>query len=179
MADPIEQALRLVLLRELDAFCREVEAFPDDDALWQILPGVPNACGNLAMHVAGNLQHYVGARLGGTGYVRDRDREFSQRAGTRREVVAELRRARAVVEATLPRLNDEDYGREYPEAVGGAQLPTGVFLVHLATHLAMHLGQAGYLRRALTGDRRSVGPVAIPELALLAGVRESAGPGRG
>jgi uncharacterized damage-inducible protein DinB len=160
-------AIRLVLLRELDAFCLEVEAFPDDDLLWKTMPGVANSCGNLALHVAGNLQHFVGARLGATGYVRNRDLEFSRRDGSRREVVDELRRARDVVQAVLQGLSERAWDDEYPEVVGGTRVPTGVFLVHLATHLAFHLGQAGYLRRALTGDASSVGPVAIPALAAL------------
>lgn len=164
MADSTRQALRMVLLRELDAFCREVEAFPDDDRLWQTHPGITNACGNLALHVAGNLQHFVGARLGGTGYVRDREGEFSQRSGTRQALVDELRRAREVVDTTLLRLPDAGWEAEYPDEVAGARFPTSVFLVHLATHLSFHLGQAGYLRRGLTGNSTSVNPVAIPEL---------------
>lgn len=80
MPGSMKEAVRLVLVRELEAFCREVEAFPDDERLWQTLPGITNACGNLARHVAGNLQHFVGARLGGTGYVRHREAEFSQRS---------------------------------------------------------------------------------------------------
>jgi len=163
----VKRAIPLVLARELDAFCREIEAFPDDDAVWQTVPGVSNACGTLALHVAGNLQHFIGARLGATGYVRDRDREFSERSRTRGELVAELRRAREVVTTVLGRLPDAAWEQTYPEVVGGARLPTGVFLVHLASHLAFHLGQAGYLRRALTGDNRSVTPVAIPALAAL------------
>lgn len=160
-------AVRLVLLRELDAFCREIDAFAGDDLVWKTVPGVTNSCGNLAMHVAGNLQHYIGARLGATGYVRDRDLEFSRRSGTQAEIVTELRRAREVVQDVLTRLPDAAWNQEYPEAVGGARLPTGEFLVHLASHLAFHLGQAGYLRRVLTGENRSVGPVSVPALAAL------------
>jgi uncharacterized damage-inducible protein DinB len=163
----VKHAIRLVLVRELDAFCREIEAFPDDELIWQTAPGVSNACGNLALHAAGNLQHFIGARLGATGYVRNRDLEFNQRSGTRAEIVADLRRAREVVTTVLERLSDAEWDQAYPEVVGGAQLPTGMFLVHLTSHLAFHLGQAGYLRRVLTGENRSVGPVAIPALAAL------------
>ena len=61
------------LLRELDTLRREVEAYPDDESVWGLPPGAPNSAGTLTLHLAGNLQHYVGALLGGTGYVRDRD----------------------------------------------------------------------------------------------------------
>lgn len=163
----VKRAIQLALARELDAFCREIEAFPDDESIWRTVPGISNSCGNLALHVAGNLQHFVGARLGATGYVRDRDREFSERSGTRGDLVVELRRAREVVTTVLGRLPDAAWDQMYPEVVGGARLPTGVFLVHLASHLAFHLGQAGYLRRVLTGENLSVTPVAIPALAAL------------
>jgi len=166
MAD-VKDAVRAVLVRELEALCREVEAFPDDELLWRTVPGIANSCGNLALHAAGNLQHYIGARLGGTGYVRNRDVEFARRSGTRSEIAAELRRAIDVVRTVLEGLPDTAWEREYPEAVGGARLATGVFLVHLATHLAYHLGQADYLRRILTGENRTAGPVGIAPLAAL------------
>jgi hypothetical protein len=163
----LKDAVRAVLVRELEAFCREVEAFPDDELLWRTLPGIANSCGNLALHAAGNLQHYVGARLGGTGHVRNRSLEFARRSGTRGEVAAELRRAAEVVKTVLDALPATAWEQEFPEAVGGVRLPTGAFLVHLATHLAFHLGQAGYLRRILTGENRTCGPVAVPALAAL------------
>ena len=159
------EAIRAVLVRELDAFAREVDSYPDDETIWQTVPGITNSCGNLALHAAGNLQHFVGAVLGGTGYVRDRDDEFSRRAGTRAELVAELIRAREVVARVLAELPPAVLADEYPETVAGRRLATGVFLVHLATHLAFHLGQAGYLRRTLTGESRSTSPVSIPALA--------------
>jgi len=33
----------------------------------------------LALHICGNLQHFVGAILGNTGYIRERDLEFTQK----------------------------------------------------------------------------------------------------
>ena len=49
--------------------------------------------------------------------------------------------------------------------VGGITVSTRRFLIHLATHLAWHLGQAGYLRRILTGQNVSTGAVPVPALA--------------
>jgi hypothetical protein len=161
----MRQALRTLLLRDLDSFRREVELYPDDTVLWGTLPGVSNAGGNLALHAAGNLLHFVGTVLGGTGYVRNRDAEFSRKAGTRAEVVSELSRAHEVVGAVLDRLTDEDLARPYPELVNKRRFRTGDFLLHLSTHLAFHLGQAGYLRRVLTGDATSSGAVSNTVLA--------------
>jgi len=53
----------------------------------------------------------------------------------------------------------------YLQPVADLQLPCRLFLVHLAVHLGFHLGQAGYLRRIVTGDGRSSGPVSLKELA--------------
>ncbi|HET9368666.1 MAG TPA: DinB family protein [Vicinamibacterales bacterium] len=151
--------------RELENVIQEIELFPDDELLWATVPGVSNSSGNLALHLAGNLQHFVGAQIGATGYVRDRPREFSQRSGTRADVVAEVRRAIDVVRRVVPALTDEQWRAPYAEPVGGVPQQTGPFLMHLASHAAFHLGQMGYLRRTLTGKSESTNPVAPRVLA--------------
>lgn len=153
--------LSLLLVRELEGVRREIELFSDDVSPWRTLPGVTNSAGNLALHVAGNLQHYVGAVLGGTGYVRNRDAEFGRRSGSRAEVVAELDAAIKTVRGVLPGLPADRIDAPYPETVNGAPIRTGLFLCHVATHAAFHLGQLGYLRRALTGDTRTSGAVPV------------------
>ena len=87
---PFAADIALTLVRELEGFKRELAHFPDDESVWSTPPGVTNAAGNLALHVAGNLQHFIGAVLGGTGYVRNRDLEFGQRSGLRENIYAEL-----------------------------------------------------------------------------------------
>jgi len=156
--------LSLLTRRELDAFAREVELFPDDQSLWKTLPGVSNSAGNLARHVCGNLKHFVGAVLGGTGYVRHREQEFAAREGTRADVAAELRETRELMGRILPGLTPEVLEAPYPEAVGGVVPRCDRFLIHLAVHIGFHLGQAGYVRRAVTGDSRVSGTVAVKEL---------------
>jgi uncharacterized damage-inducible protein DinB len=157
--------VRRMLTRELGAFAREVELFPDDDALWRTLPGVSNSAGNLALHVCGNLKHFIGAVLGGTGYVRDRPAEFATRAGRREDVARQLRETSDVVSSVLPGVPPAALAGPYPEAHDGIQPPCDRFLLHLCVHLAFHLGQAGYLRRALTGDARTSGAISLKALA--------------
>ena len=161
---PLAADLLVLFRRDLAALEREVALFPDEATLWRTLPGIANSAGNLALHVAGNLRHFVGAVLGGTGFVRDREGEFGRREGTRAEVLAELAEARATLEAVLPDLSPAVLEGPFPVAVAGVHPPTGRFLVHLAVHLAFHLGQAGYLRRALTGQGRSSGAMALGDL---------------
>jgi len=158
--------IEMMLLRELEGFEREVSLYPDDESLWQTVPGITNSAGNLATHIAGNLQHYVGTVLGSTGYVRHRDAEFARRSGTRADVVAELRTAASVVREVLPKISEENLTAEFPEAIMGMKVRTSSFLIHLCAHAGFHLGQAGYLRRALTGNATSSGPLPLRPLAL-------------
>jgi uncharacterized damage-inducible protein DinB len=129
------------------------------------MPGITNSAGNLALHACGNLRHFVGAVLGGTGYRRDRAAEFATREGRREDLARELRATADVVTAVLGRLPTAVLDAPFPEAHDGIRLPCRFYLMHLAVHLAFHLGQAGYLRRALTGDPRSSGPVSLRALA--------------
>ena len=157
--------LTILLVRELRGFEREIELVPSDDLLWKTVPGISNSVGNLAAHVCGNLHHFIGHVLGGISYVRDREREFSRNSGTRTELIEEIRSTIQMVERVLPGVNEQTLARQFPESLGGATFTTRLFLLHLSAHLAHHLGQAGYLRRALTADTRSSGPLPVKELA--------------
>jgi hypothetical protein len=157
--------VRKLLVRELQALGREVELFPDDETLWRPAPGLTNSAGNLVLHVCGNLKYFVGAVLGGTGYVRDREREFAARAGARADLLREIEEAVGVVSGVLSRLSDGVLDDPYPEVHGGAQLSGRLFLLHLTTHAAFHLGQVGCTRRVVTGSPVSGGPLPIRALA--------------
>ena len=161
--------IAIFLVRELEGFQRELELFPDDQSLWKTVPGVTNSAGNLALHVAGNVQYYVGAVLGNTHYVRDREDEFSRRSGTRSEVIGEIQAAIRVVRKVLPARHRDTFDGVFPEKVFGRDLPADRFLLHLCTHAAYHLAQAGYLRRIVTGLNQTSG--AIPLAPLEAGIR--------
>lgn len=154
-----------LITRELGAFAREMTLFPTDEMVWRTVPGVTNSAGNLAQHASGNLQHFVGAVLGNTGYVRQREAEFAARARTRAELADELTRASQAVTRTLEGKTLAAFPEVYPADLAGSRLPTALFLLHLEAHLAFHLGQAGYLRRVLTGDAAGSGAVALADLA--------------
>ncbi len=162
----LSHLLQSFLFRELRSLRRELEHYPDEASLWITPAGLPNSAGTLALHVAGNLQHYIGAQLGQSGYVRDREREFSVRNVPRSQLLAEIDAAEEAIRATLPRLTPEQLAADYPGAVGGVRLRTDAFLLHLVAHLAYHLGQIDYHRRVVTGDRTSVGAIAIADLDL-------------
>ena len=144
-------AIGTMMLRELVTLRKEIEAYPSDESLWRVAPGITNSGGTLALHLAGNLQHFIGAVLGGSGYVRDREAEFSARGLSRSEVLNRIDQATAALSQTFRSLTDEVLGRRYPARVGKVRLSTGDFLVHLEGHLAYHLGQIDYHRRMTTG----------------------------
>jgi hypothetical protein len=154
-----------VLIRELETMEREIDLFPDDESVWQTVPGVSNSAGNLALHLAGNLQHYVGAVLGSSGYVRNRSVEFNARLLPKTHVIDELRKANEAVRRALPSISEATLEQAFPEALGGVTPRTGLFLLHLCAHAAFHVGQAGYLRRVITGDARTSGAVDVKALS--------------
>ena len=156
--------LRKLLRRDLDTLAREIALYPDDASLWTAVPGQPTHVGNLALHLVGNLRHFVGAVLGGTGYVRERDLEFSTTGRTREELAALIALAKAEVDAALASLPDARLAEPYPQDIRGERLATRLVLQHLATHLAFHLGQLDYHRRAATGDRTSADPLGLAPL---------------
>jgi hypothetical protein len=156
--------LAAMLDRDLRTLRRELEAYPDERQIWQPVPGLANTAGTLALHLAGNLRHYVGARWGGTGYVRNRDAEFARRDVSRAELIAEIERAREAVVAGLGAVRPEELDAEFPELIGGCRVRTGDFLVHTAVHFAYHLGQVDSHRRVVTGNSEGVGAVKPAEL---------------
>lgn len=154
--------VRAVLLRDLASLRQELEAYPDESQLWATPAGISNSAGTLALHCAGNLQHFIGTCLGGTGYLRDREGEFGRREAPRTELVADLEAAAQVVERVLSGLDPSRLDGDFPVDFKGRTIPTGRFLLHLATHLAYHLGQVDYHRRVVTGQGALAGVVGIP-----------------
>ena len=138
--------------RDLTRLSQQIQAFPNDEALWQTLPGVVNAAGNLALHIEGNLREYVGRQLGNMPYSRNRELEFSLRGVSRLELGGRLAELRRLVPSVIAALPSQQMEREYPEAVLGVAISTQHFLIHLLGHLNWHLGQIDYLRRILTGN---------------------------
>lgn len=155
-----------LLLRDLEAMRREIEHYPSDEAVWQAVPGLTNAGGTLVLHLAGNLQHFVGAVLGNSGYVRQRDIEFVRRGVTRAELVQQLNTTIDAVTRTLSTLPPPQMDEIYPQEVANVRVPTDLWLAHLATHLAYHLGQLDYHRRCVTGDATTIGAMSIPALLM-------------
>ena len=135
--------------RDLNKLRDEIAGYTDENDLWKTSDGISNSAGNLCLHLTGNLKHFFGAVIGGTGYVRDRDAEFANKNISRSEMQADIDATRNVVLSTLAGLTEEDLDKPYPIEVFGQPMTTGYFVTHLATHFNYHLGQINYHRRLL------------------------------
>jgi len=75
--------------------------------------------------------------------------EFSLRDIPRSELIRQVEEVIITVENALKTLTAKDLQKEYPLQVFNESMTTEYFMVHLATHLAYHLGQINYHRRLL------------------------------
>lgn len=146
----LRKVLAEIYERDLGKLKSEIAQFSNEDDLWKTAGGVTNSAGNLCLHICGNLDHFFGAVLGGSGYVRDRDSEFTSKDASRAEMLANIDSTLDVVRSTIAGLTEADLDKPYPIEVFGHPMTTGYFLVHLTTHLNYHLGQINYHRRLLS-----------------------------
>jgi len=145
--------LKEIFARHLNKLKAEIELFQKEENIWHYEKGISNSAGNLCLHLAGNLNTYLGATFGNTAYVRNRDTEFSLKNIPRTQLLQSITATIAVVDNALQTLNREDLEKEYPILVFEQKTTVEYFLVHLAAHLAYHLGQINYCRRLLDIDK--------------------------
>jgi len=142
-------SLSELLIRDLTKIQAELGLYEDEKLIWKTTDSILNSAGNLALHIAGNLQHFIGSVLGDNGYVRQRELEFSSKDIPVREVIEELDRTKMAVSSTLDKLNEQDLSKSFPINVFGHEMTTELFLLHLLSHTSYHLGQINYHRRLL------------------------------
>ena len=143
--------LAAMFRRDLTRVVEELQAFPDEELLWQVVPGVSNSAGNLTLHLEGNLREFIGRQLGGVAYQRIRPAEFSTIGMARAEMIQRIEEVRELVARIVAGLRAEDLAAQFPEQAVKASLSSRQYLMHLYGHLSYHLGQIDYLRRVLTG----------------------------
>ena len=143
------ETLQKIFKRDLEKLKQEIASYRDESNLWKVDKGIANSSGNLCLHLVGNLNAYIGAEIGKTGYVRNRDLEFSMKSIPQIQLVKMIENTIGVVEEGLSKLNANDLEKEYPLLVFNEKTSTGYFLIHLTVHLGYHLGQINYHRRLL------------------------------
>jgi uncharacterized damage-inducible protein DinB len=143
-------AIKSILIRDIDLLYKEIEQYPETDMLWKILPGTSNSAGNLALHLCGNLHHFIGSVIGKSDYVRNRQEEFSKKDVDKIELLHMIQVCKTEVERILSILNDDILLQEFPVEISGVMSRTDFVLIHIISHLDYHRGQINYHRRFFT-----------------------------
>lgn len=143
------EILRTLFTRDLKRLYTEIESYKKEENIWKTERNIANSGGNLCLHLVGNLNTYIGKEIGKTGYVRNRELEFSLKNIPRTELLNKISDTIAVIEQCFDNLKEKALPDEYPILVFDKKTSTGFLLVHLATHLAYHLGQVNYHRRLI------------------------------
>ena len=141
--------LKELFERDLTKVIDEVTLYKNETDIWAVPPGISNSAGTLCLHLAGNLKHFIGAVLGKTGYVRQRDIEFSDRNVPKQDLLKGLNEALNILQEVFPKLNDEGLAKEFPIEFMGKRSTLSALLL-LCSHLSYHLGQINYHRRLIS-----------------------------
>jgi len=143
----LKESLLEIFERDLNKLKDEISQYKDENSLWIIKKEISNSAGNLCLHLIGNLNHFIGTALGNSGYVRDRDNEFSAKNISRAELISEIEKTIETITKTLKKLLTEDFEKDFPLEKHGIIVKTDFMLLHLITHFNYHLGQMNYHRR--------------------------------
>ena len=143
------EILRDLFQRDLEKLKTEITFYKDENNIWEVNGEIKNSAGNLCLHICGNLQQFIGATLGNSGYERNREAEFNSKNIPVEEMQNEIDETIIIIKKTLMELDESKLEEPYPINVFGNEMTTGFFLAHLTTHLNYHLGQINYHRRLL------------------------------
>ncbi|OZI06482.1 hypothetical protein BWI93_19750 [Siphonobacter sp. BAB-5385] len=133
--------------RELAKLSSELQAYPNEETLWAVVPGTINSAGHLGQHLIGNLKTYIGLTLGKVPYQRNREAEFTQQVFSRTALLTEVNALPALIRQSIEQVDDLE--APYPTEVLSIfpEQSIAVVLTHLLMHLAYHTGQMNYHRR--------------------------------
>ena len=143
------ESVKSLFTRDLNQLKKEIESYQNEEAIWKIDKDILNSAGNLSLHLVGNINHFIGAILGNSGFVRNRELEFSLKNIPKTELILQIEKTIETVHSSLDQLSEEDLKKEYPIQALGYPMTTEYFLIHLFGHLNYHLGQINYHRRLL------------------------------
>ena len=131
----------------------KIKSYNIESNIWRVDGDIINSGGTLCLHLVGNLNHFIGATLGETGYVRNRTAEFNDRDVPREILIGKVEETIKMVKVVLLSLTEEALAQEYPRVVLDKRFSTFDFIMHLYGHLNYHLGQVNYHRRLLDDSK--------------------------
>ena len=143
------KVLKSIFVRDLKKLKSEIESYKYEKNIWDKDRNIANSAGNLCLHIIGNLNWFIGSQLGNTGYIRQRNLEFSIKSVSKADLLIEIDKVISMLDNALDNITNNQLENEYPILVSEKRTSTYYFLVHLTTHLAYHLGQINYHRRLL------------------------------
>ncbi len=135
------------LLEKLSTLQSEVKSYKNDEAFQAIPPGVSNSAEVLCKHILGNLNWFLGAQLGSTGYERNRDAEFSPSVYSKETIIDSIEQTKDMVADVLEDLWNEDLTKPYPILFKNQEVSVHYMLLTITSHTDYHLGQINYARR--------------------------------
>lgn len=141
-----------IMERDLLKVASELVLYENEKDIWLKKGLVSNSAGNLALHLIGNLNHFVGFALGNTGYIRDRDSEFSTTFVPREELIRNIHNTITVIKESLNKVDDEKLYTTFPIKKNDETVTVEHILLHMLVHLGYHLGQINYHRRLISED---------------------------
>jgi hypothetical protein len=136
-----------LVVREIERYAQALIELIDplsQDQLWSRNGGIPNSIGTLTRHLTGNLNHYLGAGILRNGYVRERDKEFTETNLPKATIVSDLQAAVQVAQEAIGAIGENEVTQSYTAPSGEEYESLACHMVRVATHFALHCGQADY-----------------------------------
>ncbi|MCG9792719.1 DinB family protein [Flavobacterium algicola] len=143
------KSILLLFNNNLAVLKSEIESYQNESCIWITSDNIANSAGNLTLHILGNLNTYIGGILGNSGYVRNRELEFSTKYIPTDKLLEMIDSTVIIINQTLNSLDLTTLQEEFPILVLKEKTSTEYLLIHLTTHLTYHLGQINYHRRLL------------------------------
>lgn len=150
------------------------------EEIWRRTSESSNSIGNLIVHLAGNIRHWIVAGIGGETSNRDRAAEFAMRDGPDTdELLALLDAAVRDADTVIATQTDADLIRECE--IQGRSTTVLAAIYHVVEHFSMHTGQIIMLAKSYSpGSVRFYGDdpagLAVPLWRGAAGIPENRTP---
>jgi len=149
MKDSFSTSITTLFQRDLLRLRKEVELQENEEILWSTDKNISNSAGNLALHMVGNLNYFIGTLMGKTGYIRHRPNEFGLKNISKTVIFQQIDDTIEMIQTVLSKMTAEELNAECQGRVFEEPTSNQKFLMHLYGHLNYHLGQVNYHRRLL------------------------------
>jgi len=134
-------SFKQLYLNFLNSLKDEISLYKDPGNIWLLSGSISNTPGNLCLHICGNLNHFFGAVIGNTGYIRERDQEFSIKNLSKEELIGTIEDTKIMIGKIFDELKSDDVNKIYPINKFGENVTYGFMFSRLVSHLSYHLGQ--------------------------------------